>query len=106
VIVALCYSIALVPSLRNALVYIGFIDAGDLFVDYLSVDAPIIVRKHFDAYDGPVLLSLRANVPALRPPWRYLDAAPGSLSAYSTRARFGRSLWERRSSTVALVAVI
>jgi hypothetical protein len=72
VIVALCYSIALVPSLRRAHWDTSvFIDAGDLFVDSSKLDAPIIVRKHSDGYDGQFYYRLAVQ------PWPSASAAHG-----------------------------
>jgi hypothetical protein len=72
VIVALCYSIALVPSLRRAHWDTSvFIDAGDLFVDSSKLDAPIIVRKHSDGYDGQFYYRLAVE------PWPSASAAHG-----------------------------
>jgi hypothetical protein len=72
VIVALCYSIALVPSLRRAHWDTSvFIDAGDRFVDSSKLDAPIIVRKHSDGYDGQFYYRLAVE------PWPSASAAHG-----------------------------
>jgi hypothetical protein len=72
VIVALCYSIALVPSLRRAHWDTSvFIVAGDLFVDSSKLDAPIIVRKHSDGYDGEFYYRLAVE------PWASTSAAHG-----------------------------
>ncbi len=72
VIVALCYSIALVPSLRRAHWDTSvFIVAGDLFVDSSKLDAPIIVRKDSHGYDGEFYYRLALE------PWPSTSAAHG-----------------------------
>ena len=72
VIVALCYSIALVPSLRRVHWDTSvFIVAGDRFVDSSKLDAPIIVRKHSDGYDGEFYYRLAVE------PWPSASAAHG-----------------------------
>jgi hypothetical protein len=72
VIVALCYSIALVPSLLRAHWDTSvFIVAGDRFVDSSKLDAPIIVRKHSDGYDGEFYYRLAVE------PWPSASAAHG-----------------------------